>query len=132
MNEYELRQKRVADAAALKEPDRVPVIPVMEAFPVFYGGVTIKEIMYDYRRGEAAYDKFFTDFKPDLGWDPIMFSPAKALEILGINWYRWPGNGIDDDNVMYQFIEDEYMRFSYDSSCYAHQLLHRGTQVSDR
>ena len=110
MNEFDLRVKRVADAVALKQPDRVPIIPVMEAFPVYHGGRTIKECMYDYRKNTACFDKFFTDFKPDLGWDPIMIFPAQALERIGINWFRWPGNGIENDNVMYQFIEDEYMR----------------------
>ena len=108
--EYQARIKRVADCVALKEPDRVPFIPVMEAFPVFYGGRTIKECMYDYTKTESCFDKFFEDFKPDLGWDPIMLFPAQALEKIGINWFRWPGRGVDDDNVMYQYIEDEYMK----------------------
>lgn len=110
MTDYQLREKRVQDAIALREPDRVPVIPVMEAFPVYYGGKTIKQCMDDYRQTESCFDKFFADFKPDLGWDPIMIFPAPALERLGINWFRWPGNGIEDPNVMYQYIEDEYMR----------------------
>ena len=40
--EYQKREARVRDAVALKEPDRVPIIPVMEAFPIYYGGKTIK------------------------------------------------------------------------------------------
>jgi hypothetical protein len=66
--------------------------------------------MYDYTKTESCYDKFFTDYKPDLGWDPIMIFPAQPLEKIGMNWFRWPGNGIDDDNFMYQYIEDEYMK----------------------
>jgi uroporphyrinogen-III decarboxylase len=88
----------------------VPVIPVMEAFPIYYAGGTIKEILYDYRKGEAWFDKFFADFKPDLGWDPVMFFPAQFMELLGLNWFRWPGNQIEEPNAMYQFIEGEYMK----------------------
>ena len=119
MTEFEKRIKRVQDATAVREPDRVPIIPVMEAFPVYHGGKTIKQCMYDYKETESCFDKFFTDFKPDLGWDPIMIFPAQALERIGINWFRWPGHGIEDDNVMYQFIEDEYMREDeYDEAIY--------------
>jgi len=110
LKEYNKREQRVLDAIALKEPDRVPIIPVMQAFPVYYGGKTMKECMYDFRQTESCFDKFFEDFKPDLGWDPIMIFPAPALEKMGINWFKWPGNGIDDPNIMYQFIEDEYMK----------------------
>ena len=108
--QYQKRAGRVADCVRLKEPDRVPFIPVMEAFPVYYGGRTVKECMYDYKKTQACFDKFFSDFPPDLGWDPIMIFPARALEKIGINWFRWPGNGIEGDNVMYQYIEDEYMK----------------------
>ncbi|MCL2813395.1 MAG: hypothetical protein FWD23_02215, partial [Oscillospiraceae bacterium] len=108
--QYQQRAGRVADCVALKEPDRVPFIPVMEAFPVYYGGKTIKECMYDYKKTKTCFDKFFRDFPPDLGWDPIMIFPAQALEKIGINWFRWPGMGIEAENVMYQYIEDEYMK----------------------
>jgi len=108
--EYQKREQRVRDAVALKEPDRVPIIPVMEAFPVYYGGKTIKQVMDDYRENESCFDKFYEDFKPDLGWDPIMLFPAPALKAMGINWFRWPGHGIDDPNIMYQYLEDEYMK----------------------
>ena len=108
--EFKKRQKRVADCVNLKEPDKVPFIPVMEAFPVYYGGKTIKECMNDYTRTEQCFDKFFGDFKPDLGWDPIMIFPSQVLEKIGITWFRWPGHGIEDDNVMYQFLEEEYMK----------------------
>lgn len=110
IRDYEARVKRVSDAVSLKEPDRIPIIPVFEAFPVYYGGETIKACMDDYRKTEKCFDKFFEDFKPDLGWDPIMIFPTYVLDRLGINWFRWPGNGIEDPNTMYQFIEGEYMK----------------------
>jgi hypothetical protein len=65
--EFAERKKRATDAIEMREPDRVPLIPVMEAFPIYYGGGTIKDILYDYRNAEACFDKFFQDFKPDLG-----------------------------------------------------------------
>ena len=108
--QFKARVRRVTDAIRLKEPDRVPVIPVMETFPVTYGGGTVQGILQDYRRGEAWFDTFFRDFQPDLGWDPVMFYPAQFMEALGLTWLRWPGNQIDDPNAMYQFVEAEYMK----------------------
>jgi len=111
MKEYNAREQRVLDAVGLREPDRVPIIPVVEAFPIYYGGsATIKDCMYDFKKTEACFDRFFEHFKPDLGWDPIMIFPAQVLENLGINWFRWPGNGIEEPDVMYQYLEDEYMK----------------------
>ena len=127
--QYEARVRRVTDATCLREPDRVPVIPVMEAFPVYYGGGTIQGILYDYKKAESWFDKFFRDFQPDLGWDPIMFFPAQCLEVLGLNWFRWPGNQLDDPNGMYQFLEGEYMKggrvpggFLQPDPLHAHQM----------
>lgn len=108
--DYLSRVKRVQESIAGKEPDRVPVIPVMQGYPIYHGGGTIQECMDDFRKGEKYFDKFYTDFSPDLGWDPILLFPSELLSALGMNWLRWPGNGIEDPNSMFQFIEGEYMR----------------------
>ncbi len=107
---YQSRFQRVMDAVQLKEPDRIPLVPVMECFPVYYGGGTIQECLYDWTKAGPCFDKFFADFKPDLGWDPIMMYPVKFMEEAGITWFRWPGKHIEDPNVLYQFIEGEYMK----------------------
>ncbi|MDR0376544.1 MAG: hypothetical protein LBH70_01995 [Spirochaetaceae bacterium] len=108
---YDARLKRVSDAVQLKEPDRVPIVPVFQAFPIYYAKKwTIKDIMEDYRRGAEVWDIFYEHYKPDLGWDPISFYPADYLEYSGITWFRWPGKHISDPNMMYQFIEGEYMK----------------------
>lgn len=107
---YNARLKRVKDAIALREPDRVPIVPVIESFPIHYAGRTIKECMYDWNVMGECLDKFYEKFQPDMGWDPIMMYPARFMEEAGLVWFRWPGKGIDDPNVMYQYIEDEYMK----------------------
>lgn len=68
--------------------------------------------MEDYKKATDVYDYLYDHFKPDLGWDPILFYPINYMERSGINWFRWPGNQIDDPNTMYQFIEGEYMKGS--------------------
>ena len=118
--QYQARLKRVMDAVNLKEPDRVPIAPVIEAFPAYYSGTTIEEMMYDYDKAAKALDKFYSDFTPDLGWDFITMYPAKVLEILDIQWCRWPGKALEDPNAMFQYVEhenllpEEYAEFNFD------------------
>ncbi len=115
---YEERLKRFKDAVALKIPDRVPVAPMFEAFPLHYAGVTIEQAMNDYAMAERALDAFYADFAPDLAWDPILLYPARVLNALDLHWLRWPGHGVEPD-TMYQFIEGEYMKSNeYDEFVY--------------
>ena len=104
--EYDARLKRVMDATKLVEPDRVPLVPVFQAFPIYYAGTcTVQDAMEDFSKAAEAYDVFYRHFKPDLGWDPILFFPTNYMESAGITWFRWPGKHIEDPNIMYQYIE---------------------------
>ncbi|GHU64605.1 hypothetical protein AGMMS49983_10670 [Clostridia bacterium] len=108
---YDARIKRVADAVQLIEPDRIPIVPVFQAFPVYYMNKwTIQDLMKDYHKCTEVYDHLYDHFQPDLGWDPILFYPVNYMETTGINWFRWPGKHFDNSNVMYQYIEGEYMK----------------------
>lgn len=112
---YDAKLKRLSDAAALREPDRVPVAPVFQAFPVYYAQTkgcktTIADIMADYRKATEIYDILYTDFDPDMGWDPILFYPANYMKRLGITWFKWAGEHLEDPNIMYQYVEDEFMK----------------------
>ncbi len=105
---YQERVKRVWDVVQLKTPDQVPVFGPYQLFPYLYGGVTLKEAMNDYAAARRACHKFVDDFQPDVDFGPILAYPAKPMETLGLKWFRWPGHGLGD-NVMYQFVEGEYM-----------------------
>lgn len=105
---YEERLRRVMDVINLKVPDRVPIVSPVQAFTYWHAGVTLKEAMYDYGVARTAARKFCLDFQPDLDFGPVLMYPAKTMDILGLRWFRWPGHGIGDD-IMYQFIEGEYM-----------------------
>lgn len=118
---YQERVKRVLDVVQLKAPDRVPILGPYQAFPYYWAGVSIKEAMNDYAVARAACHKFVDDFQPDADFGPILAYPAKPMETLGIKWFKWAGHGLPD-NVMYQFMEGEYMKadeydeFLYDPS----------------
>ena len=108
--QYNRRLTRVMKAVRLETPDRVPLIPQPQAFPVYYSGLTMQECMEDYRKVGPALDKFYRDFpQADLAWSPILIYAADVMRTPGLNWLKWPGNGIDNPLEMYQFIEGEYM-----------------------
>ncbi|MCO6451852.1 MAG: hypothetical protein J5I90_13795 [Caldilineales bacterium] len=105
---YNERIQRVLDVVALRTPDQVPVFGPYQLFPFNYGGVTLGEAMNDYAAARRACHKFLDDFQPDLDFGPVLAYPAKPMAMMGMNYMKWPGNGLDD-NVMYQFSEAEYM-----------------------
>jgi hypothetical protein len=105
---YQERVKRVKDVIQLKTPDRVPVFGPHQLYPYTFGGVTLKEAMYDYAKAREACHKFVDEFQPDLDFGPILAYPAKPMETLGLKYLKWPGKGLDD-HVIYQYVEGEYM-----------------------
>lgn len=121
---YNERLKRVYDCIELKVPDRVPIIPVMQGFIPYYGGITLEEAMNDYDKAEKAFDKFYNDFDPDLAWDPVLMYPVNAFKTWDLKWMRWPGHKGLGPNTMYQFLEnenmteDEYDELIYDPTCF--------------
>ncbi|MCC6224655.1 MAG: hypothetical protein IT201_14320 [Thermoleophilia bacterium] len=118
---YQERVQRILDCVALKEPDRVPIFGPYELFPYQFAGVTFKDAMNDFALARQACHTFLDEFQPDADFGPILAYPAKAMSMLDVKWFRWPGNGLDD-NTMYQFVEGEYMtadeydEFLYDPS----------------
>jgi hypothetical protein len=105
---YDERIKRVLDAATLKVPDRVPVFGPYQKYPYTFAGVTFKDAMNDYALAREACHKFVDYFQPDVDFGPILAYPAKPMETLGWNAFKWPGHGLGDD-TMYQYVEGEYM-----------------------
>ena len=107
---FEEREKRVNDAIALKEPDRVPIMVLSGFFPVHYDGtITCEEAMYDYEKVMPVWTKFLQDFEPDMTDNPFTTRFLGAvLDALGSQQLKWPGKGV---GVMssYQFVEGEYM-----------------------
>jgi hypothetical protein len=108
---YDEKAKRVGDAIALKEPDRVPIMPAPGIYPVKHAGYTMAEVIYDtsLQKMKDAVLKYLHDFDPDAGTGvgEVFAGEGPVLEMLQPMNFRWagmPGN-IIDDNSMQQFIE---------------------------
>ncbi len=107
--EYKARLTRLKDAIQLKKlPDRVPVLPITNFFPAFYGGMTPQEAMYDYEKMVKVFKKFVLDFAPDSNTGAGTGGSGRIFDILDYKLYAWPGHGVSP-NSTYQCLEAEYM-----------------------
>jgi uroporphyrinogen-III decarboxylase len=106
--EYLSREKRFNDAVALKKPDRVPMATMPISFMTRYAGLTDAEAFYDYERATEAWAKTTEAFNFDITGSPMVMMPGSVMELLGMKTFKWPGYNLDE-NLPYQFVEDEYM-----------------------
>jgi uroporphyrinogen-III decarboxylase len=106
---YKERTTRIKDAIQMKKlPDRVPYLILPSFYPVFYGGITPQEAMYDYDKTYTAFKKFLLDFAPDAHLGAAVPGPGRFFEILDYKLYSWPGHGVAPEHS-YQCNEGEYM-----------------------
>ncbi len=106
---YREREQRISDALALKEPDRVPIVPSFAFFAAHYAGITVQEAMYDADKMEKAWVKTTLDFQPDGAENPYPRTlMGKLLDDLDYKGYKWPGHGLGPNHT-FQYVEGEYM-----------------------
>ena len=110
---FEERLKRVNDAIALKEPDRVPCIPQAQTYPYLRAGFTMAEIMYDTEKAKDSIRKYLREYEPDmgLGYGAVFAGQGPIMEKAGIKWLQWagqPGSNIDKNSI-HQYIEKAYL-----------------------
>ena len=108
---YEEREKRIADAICLREPDRVPVVPLFAFFNCYYTGTTPAEAYKDPDKAIGAWRKTILDFEPDATYHVnfTVYAMDEVLSRLDFKAMKWPGHGVPE-NRSFQFVEDEYMR----------------------
>jgi len=109
---YQERMKRIQDAAALKEPDRVPIIiPGTNVFANLDAGYSMAEVLYDHDKAKDAIKKFLVRYEPDSGYltGTGFEGTGPMLEKSGIKHVRWAGmpGDVIDKNSVHQFIEYE-------------------------
>lgn len=107
---YQKRENRILDAIALKEPDRVPVVPLFGFFNCYYSGTTPRQAYENPEKAIAAWRKTILDFEPDATYSVnfTIYAMDEVLSGLDFKAMKWPGHGVPD-NQSFQFVEDEYM-----------------------
>ena len=107
---FERRERRILDAIALKEPDRVPIVPLFAFFNCYYSGVSPREAYEDPGKALEAWRKTIYDFRPDATYSVnfTIYAMDEVLSGLDFKAMKWPGHGVKDDQS-FQFVEAEYM-----------------------
>jgi hypothetical protein len=106
---YDARWQRIMDCVALKQPDRMPVVLYGTFWLAKYGGITCKELMYDYTKTKEIAERAVLEFEPDAVASLITLNAMGALlEKADFKQLRWPGHGVAD-NEPYQYLDREYM-----------------------
>jgi len=79
-------------------------------WPATHGGLTFKELMYDYGKAKKACLDVVTEFEPD-GVFPLLMGTAlgNALEKLDFKQLQWPGHGVGEMQP-FQYLDREYMK----------------------
>jgi uroporphyrinogen-III decarboxylase len=109
---YAERQKRINDAIALKEPDRVPISPGENGWCFKYAGLSWIDGLYDPEKALQAHKKTVIELNWDafgLPWGSGVMFPVKGFDKLDIQQLMWPGAEKEENrikaNITYQFVE---------------------------
>ncbi len=109
--QFESRIRRVEDSVALREPDRMPIIPMISGLPFFLSedGTTMRDAWYDYPRAEQAYLRYHERYQPDIA--ACSYTSGRANEIAESNMIDWPGRPSTKvaPTSTHQVIEREFM-----------------------
>ncbi|MCC6472275.1 MAG: hypothetical protein IT514_00885 [Burkholderiales bacterium] len=103
------RTRRVADAIALKETDRVPVIYHTQFWHARQAGMNYRRAMYDYQALMDSCREVVLALEPDMYASPLRPAFGPCLDALGFKQLEWPGHGTRDD-AMFQYLDREYMK----------------------
>jgi len=107
---YDARWQRIMDCVNLKTPDRMPTAMFCTFWLAKYGGVSCRQLMYDYDKTKEIGERAITEFEPDVYHPWMLTVPVgPALEALDYKQLSWPGHGVGDSQP-YQYLDREYMK----------------------
>ena len=109
---YQMRIERHIAALNVEEPDRVPVSATAGLVPLREAGLDYHTAIYHPEKAVAAYAAFNRGHADELDSFASSFYsaiPARALDVLGLQAYAYPGRGMKEDAAGFQFVESEYM-----------------------
>ena len=116
---YAERVERIRTTIKIEEPDRVPVLSMIETWAASYAGITIQELVYDYESLITAFEKTMEDFEWDIINPPLGTRPAPVYEVLGSEEFFFAGKSVDSQSSLQHpeaenMTPDEYPEFIAD------------------
>ena len=110
MDTKQERDKRLDQAIALEEPDRVPFVPKTSGFYLMDAGISFYDAMKDARNMIPGFQKYMRDFEPDAVNIGGLYG-MDSLEALQPDYLRWPGPDWDLPlDSSFQHIDGVYLR----------------------
>jgi hypothetical protein len=103
------KEQRIADAAQLKVPDRIPVTVQTNVFAVRNAGLPLSVMYYDHNAYRMASLLAALEFDADTGGIGLFANSGTIMELLETRNAAWPGGTLPPDTP-YQFVEGEYMK----------------------
>jgi hypothetical protein len=101
------RGKRVGDAVALVQPDRVPILLQAGYLLAEYGGISNQQLHDDPEGHQALLERFALEFAPD-NVGGLLIHPDASVA-LGDRMTAFPGYGLPESG-QFQFVESEFMK----------------------
>ena len=107
---FDVRWKRLMDCVEGRMPDRMPVALYATFWLARYGGISCKELMYDYEKTKDLAERATLDMDPDVVTPNLVASTVwgPTFEALQFKQVKWPGQGVGDRQP-YQYLDREYM-----------------------
>ena len=107
---YDARWQRVMDCVNLKQPDRLPTALFCTFWLAKLGGISHRQLMYDYDKAKELGERALAELQPDLH-NPFLVhvTAGPMLDALDYKQLIWPGHGVGDDQP-FQYLDREYMK----------------------
>lgn len=110
---YDEKLKRINDAIAMKEPDRVPCIPFVQTYGITFNGTTMAQAMYDQTVAQQSVEEYLEKYDPDCSYGVSAYfcGMGPAFDDLGLQFFQWAGQdgSICDDYSIHQYHEKAYL-----------------------
>ena len=92
---YNQREARILDATALKEPDRVPIVPLFAYFNCYFSGITPREAFTVPEKAFGAWRKTVHHFQPDATYNLNAAVSATDEVLAGLDFkaMKWGWTG---------------------------------------
>ncbi|RJP34843.1 MAG: uroporphyrinogen-III decarboxylase [Actinobacteria bacterium] len=104
--EYMTPRERVDAAVALRKPDRVPLVPNFDLYIARHAGITMRELLFDYAKAEAAFERAFADFRWD-GNHLFIGGSGPYMQLFFWQDFRLPGVDGQGEDEIPQMLEAE-------------------------
>lgn len=107
---FDARWRRILDLVELRTPDRMPVAFYATFWMAKYGGISCRQLMYDYDKTRSLGIEATCELDPDVVSSAmaagVTYGPS--LELMDFKPLQWPGHGVGDFQP-YQYLDREYM-----------------------